>query len=74
MQQGDWAGVFTTITTPFREDGMVDDRFLAGHVKWLMQHGCRGIVALGSLGEGATLTATEKVEVLRVCRAALGDA
>jgi 1-pyrroline-4-hydroxy-2-carboxylate deaminase len=74
MQHGDWTGVFTAITTPFREDGTVDDRFLAGHVTWLMQHGCRGIVALGSLGEGATLTATEKVDVLRVCRAALGDA
>lgn len=74
MQHGDWAGVFTAVTTPFREDGTVDDSFLAEHVAWLMQHGCRGIVALGSLGEGATLTATEKVEVLRVCRAALGDA
>lgn len=74
MLKGDWTGVFAAITTPFRDGGTVDDEFLGNHVAWLVRHGCRGIVALGSLGEGATLTATEKVEVLRVCREALGTA
>jgi 1-pyrroline-4-hydroxy-2-carboxylate deaminase len=72
MTQGDWAGVFPAITTPFNADGSVDHVFLADHVRWLAGHGCRGIVALGSLGEGATLTAKEKVAILRTCRAALG--
>lgn len=72
MQQSDWTGVFTAITTPFHTDGTVDDSFLAEHVRWLMRHGCSGIVALGSLGEGATLSVAEKVAVLRVCRTALG--
>ena len=68
MKQSDWAGVFPAITTPFRPDGAVDEPFLARHVAWLLDAGCRGVVALGSLGEGATLSFDEKVRVLEVCR------
>ena len=70
MKQSDWAGVFPAITTPFRPDGAVDEPFLARHVAWLLDADCRGIVALGSLGEGATLSFDEKVRVLEVCRVA----
>ncbi len=34
--------------------------------------GCSGIVALGSLGEGATLRFEEKIEILRTCVRAVG--
>ena len=71
MQQHDGAGVFPAITTPFGSDGEIDAPALAAHVGWLADAGCRGIVALGSLGEGATLRADEKVRVLQVCREAL---
>lgn len=70
MQQRDWAGVFSAITTPFNDDLTVDHDFLARHVAWLVDHGVRGIVPLGSLGEGATLSEREKSEVLRTCRKA----
>ncbi|HVZ78945.1 MAG TPA: dihydrodipicolinate synthase family protein, partial [Gemmatimonadaceae bacterium] len=73
MQQHDWRGVFPAITTPFRDDLTVDHDFLARHVSWLVDHGARGIVALGSLGEGATLTPDEKAAVLATCRAATRD-
>ena len=73
MQKSDWAGVLPAITTPFRDDGSVDDVFLRRHAAWLIDNGCRGIVALGSLGEGATLTASEKTNVLEQCIAAVGD-
>ena len=36
--------------------------------------GCRGIVALGSLGEAATLTFDEKVRILETCKRAVADA
>jgi 1-pyrroline-4-hydroxy-2-carboxylate deaminase len=72
MQKSDWAGVLPAITTPFAADGSVDEDFLARHVAWLLDHGCRGIVALGSLGEGATLAPPEKIRVLEVCRDAIG--
>lgn len=70
MKKRDWAGVFTAITTPFTADDAVDETFLERHVRWLISHGCRGIVALGSLGEGATLRSHEKLRVLEVCREA----
>lgn len=70
MHKADWSGVFPAITTPFGPDGAVDEEFLARHTAWLLDAKCRGIVALGSLGEGATLTFAEKVRVLEVCRAA----
>jgi 4-hydroxy-tetrahydrodipicolinate synthase len=40
-------------------------------VDWLLSTGNRGIVALGSLGEGATLTGAEKREVLAACKGAM---
>lgn len=71
MNRGDWSGVFPAITTPFNDDDSVDEEFLARHAGWLISAGCRGIVALGSLGEGATLDAAEKVRVLEVLRGAV---
>lgn len=73
MTRNDWAGVFPAITTPFRSDYSIDYGFLREHARWLIDGGCKGIVAIGSLGEGATLTLDEKVAVFEACRAALGD-
>src|SRR5690606_27021363 len=69
----DWHGVFPAITTPFDADGAVDHEFLAGHARRLVAAGCRAIVPLGSLGEGATLTFNEKVEIVATLVAAVGD-
>ena len=60
------------VTTPFAADGRIDHDFLKKHVGWLADHGCRGIVALGSLGEGATLGSDEKRDILRSCVEAVG--
>ena len=62
-----WKGVTPAITTCFGKDLKVDHGFMADHCRWLLENGCAGIVALGSLGEGATLSFDEKVEVLRTC-------
>jgi 1-pyrroline-4-hydroxy-2-carboxylate deaminase len=66
-----WKGVMPAITTAFDNDLNVDHGFMAKHVRWLIDEGCTGIVALGSLGEGATLQFEEKVAILRNCRKAL---
>src|SRR5690242_5963102 len=68
MNPSDWKGVFPAITTPFREGLAVDFDFLREHVAWLAGKGCTGIVALGSLGESATLTFDEKLAILETCR------
>ncbi len=70
----EWKGVIPAITTPFDEQGQVDHAFLARHARWMIENGCRGIAALGSLGEGATLAWDEKKAILRTLVQALGDA
>jgi 1-pyrroline-4-hydroxy-2-carboxylate deaminase len=62
-----WNGVMPAVTTPFNQDLGVDHGFLAEHCRWLLDNGCTGIVALGSLGEGATLSVAEKQDILRTC-------
>jgi 4-hydroxy-tetrahydrodipicolinate synthase len=62
-----WKGVMPAITTGFREDLSVDHDFMVEHCRWLLDNGCSGIVAFGSLGEGATLSFDEKLEILRTC-------
>ena len=72
MLKSQWTGVFPAITTPFHPDLTVDHEALAAHVTWLIDSGCVGIVALGSLGESATLTFAEKVQILETCVQAVG--
>jgi 1-pyrroline-4-hydroxy-2-carboxylate deaminase len=66
-----WQGVVPAITTPFKPDLSVDADMLVKQVDALVGAGCRGIVALGSLGEGGSLSFDEKKAVLRLCREAL---
>lgn len=73
MQKTDWHGVIPAITTPFTLDGQVDLAFLKKHVAWQIEAGCRGVVALGSLGEGATLRYDEKLAILEACVEVCGD-
>ncbi len=68
-----WRGVVPAITTPFTESGEVDHAFLAAHANRLVDAGCTGIVPLGSLGEGATLSFEEKLAVVKTLVDALGD-
>jgi len=62
-----WKGVMPAITTCFTDHLRVDHGFMVEHCRWLLDNGCSGIVALGSLGEGATLSFDEKLEILRTC-------
>jgi 1-pyrroline-4-hydroxy-2-carboxylate deaminase len=68
-----WQGVVPAITTPFKPDLSVDADLLRRQVEALVQSGCTGVVALGSLGEGGSLSFDEKKAVLRLCREALGS-
>ena len=66
-----WQGVIPAITTPFKSDLSVDADLLVKQVDALVRAGCAGIVALGSLGEGGSLSFDEKKAVLRLCKEAL---
>jgi 4-hydroxy-tetrahydrodipicolinate synthase len=66
-----WRGVFPAFTTPFKEDLSLDLHALEGQLGAMLEAGCQGFVALGSLGEAATLAFEEKVAVLRAAASAL---
>jgi 1-pyrroline-4-hydroxy-2-carboxylate deaminase len=68
-----WQGVMPAITTPFNDSLQVDHAFLTEHTQWMVEQGCTGIVALGSLGESPTLSFDEKLRILDTCVAAVGD-
>lgn len=70
-QNMNWRGVIPAMTTAFKPDYSVDHGLVAKHARWLIGNGCTGIVALGSLGESATLRFEEKVAVLKTLVAAL---
>lgn len=67
----DWRGVMPAVTTPFDAQGGIDHAFLARHCGWMLDHGCTAVIALGSLGEGATLGFDEKRNVLERLAASL---
>jgi len=66
-----WQGVVPAITTPFKPDLSVDADLLVKQVDAIVRGGCTGVVALGSLGEGGSLSFDEKKAVLRLSREAL---
>jgi 1-pyrroline-4-hydroxy-2-carboxylate deaminase len=68
-----WAGVMPATTTAFDEELNIDHAFVGQHAKWLIDHGCTGIVTPGSLGESATLSFDEKVAIWKTVIGAVGE-
>jgi 1-pyrroline-4-hydroxy-2-carboxylate deaminase len=59
-----WKGVIPALTTCFKRDLNVDYDFVTRHIRWVVDNGCTAVVIGGSLGEGATLTSKEKLEII----------
>ncbi|MFI8370307.1 dihydrodipicolinate synthase family protein [Streptomyces sp. NPDC085466] len=68
-----WHGIMVATTLPLRDDLSVDLDAYADHVRWLLAHGCDGVVPNGSLGEYQTLTDAERAAVVRTAVEAAGD-
>jgi len=68
-----WVGVMPATTTAFDENLSIDHAFVGKHAKWLIEHGCTGIVTPGSLGESATLSLDEKLALWSTVVQAVGD-
>ncbi|MBF6256001.1 4-hydroxy-tetrahydrodipicolinate synthase [Nocardia farcinica] len=61
------SGIFVPLVTPFDEHGAVAAAELARLAHTVLDEGAAGLVALGTTAEPATLSAAERVRVLRVC-------
>lgn len=60
-----FAGVVPPVATPLNTDGTIDHASLERLVEYLIGAGVSGLFALGSTGETAYLTDTQRVEVAR---------
>lgn len=58
-------GCYPASVTPFREDGEVDQPGMARLLAWFESQGCSGAVIAGTNGEGPSLSAIEKRDLLR---------
>jgi dihydrodipicolinate synthase/N-acetylneuraminate lyase len=67
-----WQGVLPAITTPFTPDLEIDGGRLREHCQRMLAAGCVGVIPCGSLGESATLSTDDKVEVVEHCVEAAG--
>ncbi len=60
-----FAHVLPAMTTPFKPGNLaVDTALLAAHAKWLLAHGCDGLVLFGTTGEAASLSVAERKSTL----------
>ena len=66
MKNTVFTGAATAIVTPLTEKGIDYERFGA-LIEWQIQEGIDAIVAVGTTGEGATLTDAEHKEAIKFC-------
>ncbi|TDD82887.1 4-hydroxy-tetrahydrodipicolinate synthase [Actinomadura darangshiensis] len=62
-------GIHASLVTPFTRSGAVDAKSLERLAVHCLRNGADGLVALGTTGEAAMLSAAEQRTVLEVCRA-----
>jgi 4-hydroxy-tetrahydrodipicolinate synthase len=66
--RNDWHGVYSAITTKLDEAQDVDFAAVKDDVDFQLAAGVNGIVCCGSLGEASTLTADEKIDILKAVK------
>lgn len=65
MPQVKWRGVFPALTTKFTAADEIDWEAMEQHLEFQLEAGVHGLIILGSLGENATLSPAEKLEMVR---------
>jgi 4-hydroxy-tetrahydrodipicolinate synthase len=68
MMRNAWRGVYSAITTKLDENQDVDLAGVAADVRFQVESGVHGIICCGSLGEASTLTADEKITIVRTAK------
>jgi 4-hydroxy-tetrahydrodipicolinate synthase len=59
-------GAYTVLVTPFTPSGEVDYEGLRHNIRFQIEEGIEGLVALGTTGEAPTLTHSEKEKVVHI--------
>ena len=67
----DWAGPMPAITTPFHDDGRIDEAEFAANIDRLMNDGATGVVAGGCTGEFWALSHDERKRLYEVSKEAM---
>ena len=65
-----WQGVMPAVTSKFNEGGSLDHAEMRRCYRLLMEAGCDGLIACGSLGEGPMLSHAERIDVLQLTKEA----
>jgi 1-pyrroline-4-hydroxy-2-carboxylate deaminase len=65
MTKSNWRGVFPASTTQFKDDESLDLNGTLDHVEMMIKAGVHGMIMLGTVGENASLSADEKIAVLK---------
>jgi 4-hydroxy-tetrahydrodipicolinate synthase len=60
-----WTGVYPAVLTPFKKDDTIDYDMFDVNITAQIDAGVNGIILAGSLGEASTLSAAEKIELLK---------
>ncbi|MBX7132428.1 MAG: dihydrodipicolinate synthase family protein [Fimbriimonadaceae bacterium] len=66
-------GVYPASVTPFDEKGRIDNVAMAKLLAWFAAAGCRGVVLAGTNGEGPSLSAVEKRDLIRDAKPLAGN-
>ena len=66
MNRSEYAGTWTAIITPFKEDGSLDEVTLRGLVRRQIDGGVTGIVPVGTTGESPTTTMEEDRKIFEI--------
>jgi 4-hydroxy-tetrahydrodipicolinate synthase len=64
MHSTDRFGLSCALALPFKNDFTIDHRRLAAQARWCLEAGCSTVTVFGTTGEGASVSLTERGEVL----------
>ena len=67
----DWSGALPAVTTPFNEQGGIDDKALGANIDRLLKNGATGVVVGGCTGEFWALSHDERKRLYEVAAAAV---
>ncbi len=67
-----WSGIFPAVTSKFNDDGSLDEKEMARCWKLQVDAGVHGLIVAGSLGEGSTLDAQEKIASVKLAKSLAG--